>query len=289
MTKNAGGLRVLIAYVAAIVAAVVAGWLARAMHPWWIVAIADVAGTAVIFGFSRAYDNSSFYDAYWSVAPPLIGAYFVWEAGASPRLLLALVLVTAWAVRLTFNWWRRWDGLTHEDWRYVDLRDQTGRMYWAVSWLGLHLFPTVLVYLGCLPLWAAAESEVVLGVVDAVAVVVMGGAITIEAIADRQLFAHVAEGGGGVLDRGLWRWSRHPNYFGELALWWGVALFGVASGSREWFVFAGAVAMTGLFVFISIPMVERRSLARRGDAFRAYSARTSMLIPWPPKERDREA
>ncbi len=282
------GARVVLAYVAAALAAFVAGWFARALHPWWTVAIADGVATVVVFAFSRAHDNSSFYDAYWSVAPPLIGAYFGYVEGAPPRLLVAMVLVSVWAARLTYNWWRRWDGLTHEDWRYVDLRGQTGRLYWVVSLLGLHGFPTVLVYLGCLPLWAVARSDAPLGLLDAVAVVITAGAIAIEAIADQQLSDHVASGRADrILDDGLWGWSRHPNYFGELAFWWGIAAFAVAAGALEWSTFAGAVAMTGLFFGVSVPMVEKRSRARRGDAFRDYCARTSLLIPWPPKSLTR--
>lgn len=278
------GLRVLLAYVAAAVGAVVAGYLARDLHPWAVVAIADGVATVIVFAFSVAHDNSSFYDAYWSVAPPLIAAYFAYDATASPRFVLAVVLVTIWAARLTFNWWRRWDGLAHEDWRYVDLRAQTGRAYWLVSLLGLHGFPTVLVYFGCLPLWVVANGDAPLGPIDVAAVVVTGGAILIEAIADQQLRAHVLGGEADrILDRGLWRWSRHPNYFGELMFWWGIALFGFAAGSHAWFVYAGALGMTGLFVFVSVPMVEKRARERRGAAFAAYAARTSRLVPWPPR------
>jgi steroid 5-alpha reductase family enzyme len=117
---------------------------------------ADLLATLVVFGFSMTFDNSSFYDPYWSVAPPLIGLSLV-LCHAVPevpltRQVLVLGVVTAWGARLTWNWIRGWRGLGHEDFRYVDLRRQTGRAYPLVSLFGLHLMPTVTVFLGCLPL-----------------------------------------------------------------------------------------------------------------------------------------
>ena len=144
-----------IAYALAIAAAA-----ATLLQPWVALGdsvllralVADIVATLIIFGFSSAFANASFYDAYWSVAPPLLGGYFLLaqEAAIEVRSVLVLSLVCAWAIRLTDNWARGWRGLTHEDWRYVDLQVTTGRAWWLVNLLGIHLFPTALVFIGCI-------------------------------------------------------------------------------------------------------------------------------------------
>jgi steroid 5-alpha reductase family enzyme len=275
---------ILTAYALAFVAAFAVGWPIRQLHPFAVAGAADLAATIVVFLFSRIHRNSSVYDPYWSVAPLPLGIYFAARAGVvTPRTAIALVLLAVWGVRLTYNWWRRWDGLEHEDWRYVDLERKSGRFYWPVSFLGIHLFPTVLVFAGCLPLWAIATSRAPLGIADLFAVLFTTGAIAIEAIADRQLHRHAtSEHRSDILASGLWKLSRHPNYLGEISLWWGILFLALSAGSRVLWIAAGAIAMTMLFLFISIPMVEKRCLERRPD-YRAYAEKTSKLILWPPK------
>lgn len=283
-------LLVTMSYVLSMVAAVaVVRWLTPHVPggPFGLLFAADFASTCVVFAFSFAFVNSSFYDAYWSVAPLAIAPWFI-ALGPNanrPRQWLMLALVTAWGIRLTWNWARGWTGLHHEDWRYVRIREQTGRLYWPVSFLGIHMFPTVLVYLGCLPLWSSlVESSAPLGPLDAVATLVTGGAILIEGTADQQLRAFVLSKPekGTILRVGLWKYSRHPNYFGELSFWWGIALFAVATGPVRWWTFAGAGLMTALFVFISGPLLDKRSLDRR-PGYADHMKRTSMLIPFPPR------
>ena len=241
-----------------------------------------------MFVFSRAFDNSSFYDAYWSVAPATIALWLVFgvanASGLTLRQGVVLALVLLYAVRLTWNWARGWTGLGHEDWRYVDLRKKTGKLYWVVSLLGLHLMPTVMVYLGCLPLHSALVTGAAgFGVLDVLAAIVTLGAIVIEALADEQLraFRMKKREDGEICTAGLWGYSRHPNYFGEISFWGGLWLFGVAAGA-PWWAAAGIVAMIGLFVGVSIPLAEKRSIARRPH-FAEHQRKVSMLIPWFPK------
>ena len=117
----------------------------------WTSFAADVAATVVVFAFSRLLNNSSVYDAYWSVAPIALVGWWAWVLPGHPvRSWLVVGLVTLWGVRLTLNWATGWAGLHHEDWRYVDFR-RLGVWYWPLSLGGLHLFPTVQVFLGLLP------------------------------------------------------------------------------------------------------------------------------------------
>jgi steroid 5-alpha reductase family enzyme len=293
MDRSAAMTRVVIAYAVALVVAIVAAWAtARAGYESVVVqlAVADVAATLAVFGFSVRYDNSSFYDAYWSVIPVWLVSYLAWLGWADNQVPVRVILVAAlvwyWGVRLTHNWARGWTGLDHEDWRYVDMRKTTGKGYWLVSLLGLHMFPTVLVFLGCLPLFEVMLGPGrPLGWLDALAAVVTFGAVTIELLADNQLrdYALHRKRPGETMTEGLWGWSRHPNYFGEMMFWWGLWLFGVAAvGLEPWSMISGAVAISVLFNLISVPMIERRMLARR-PGYREIQARISRLMPWFPR------
>ncbi len=278
---------ILLAYVVALVAAFAAGYAVRGQHPLVVAAVADVVATVVIFVFSAIFDNSSFYDAYWSVAPIALGGFWVWAARDQDpntiRQVLVLGLVTLWGVRLTFNWARGWTGLGHEDWRYVDLRAKHGRAYWIVSFGGIHFFPTVLVFLGCLPLYVAVSGGMEpIGILDVVAALVTGFAIWLEATSDKQLrrFVLSKPPQEAMLESGLWAYSRHPNYLGEISFWFGVFLFGIASGLVYWWTAVGVVSMLLLFIFISIPMIEQRHLKRR-PAYAELMQRVPMLLPNP--------
>jgi steroid 5-alpha reductase family enzyme len=278
---------VVVAYTAGLLAAVVAGWAIRDRHPILVAAVADVVGTLVVFAFSVRHGNSSLYDPYWSVAPIPIAAW--WAAGAPGgpglRASLVLLLVTAWGVRLTANWVARWHGLADEDFRYVEIRARTGRLYWPASLVSIHLMPTAWVFLGLLPTWPALSGAGrPPGVLDAVAALVTAGAIAVETVADLQLrrFVRTRREPGAVLDTGLWRWSRHPNYFGEVAFWWGLWIFGVSADPSWAWTAVGPAAITLLFVLVSVPWMDRRMLARHPE-WAGHVRSTSALVPWPPR------
>ena len=275
------------AYVIAVAAAALL-LVAQAVPAPWDAFVADAIATIVVFAFSRAYGNSSFYDPYWSVIPPLLAAWWMWTHPPSlddPRAWLVTVLVWVWAIRLTANWAAHWGGLSHEDWRYPLVRARAGRHAFAADFLGIHFFPTVQVFLGCLPIYAVtSRAGQPLGWLDAVAALVTAGAIAIETIADLQLRAFIRKRQGGeFIQSGLWRWSRHPNYFGELSFWWGLMLFGLAATPAQWWwIVPGALTMTAMFVFASIPLMDQRSLQRR-PAYAEHMKRVSALVPLPPR------
>jgi steroid 5-alpha reductase family enzyme len=278
---------VAIAYAVALAVAMFAGLAAPVSHPLAVALVADLAATLAIFGWSVAYRNSSFYDAYWSVAPIPIALYWIAasDGAVGARQALVLLLVTVWGVRLTWNWARGWHGLTHEDWRYVDLQRQSGRAYWLVSLVGIHVMPTLWVFGGMLGVWAAVCAEgAPLGLLDALAAAVTAAAIALEAGADEQLRRYRASGPppGEFLKTGLWAWSRHPNYLGEMGFWWGLWLFGVAAAPRYWWTIVGPVAISLMFRFVSLPMIETRMRERR-PGFADWAARSSLVLPRPPR------
>lgn len=252
---------------------------------------ADFAGTVVVFAFSFFFNNSSFYDPYWSIIPIIIAIYFAWlgaDAGADTlRASLLLLLVAFWGIRLTFNWARGWLGLGHQDWRYIQLQARNGKWYWLVSFTGIHLFPTILVYLGCLSLYPAMSLPGnPLGWLDLLAFAYTLSAILLELVADEQLhrFLKNKKRPGETMAGGVWRYSRHPNYLGETAFWWGLFLFALAARPDYWWTIAGPVSITLLFHFISIPMTEKRMRERR-ENFESLVQTVPRWIPvfWPGK------
>ncbi len=249
----------------------------------WMLLIFDVVATLVIFAMSVPMRNSSLYDPYWSVLPPVLLAGMAMSTGGfSVRVAVVAVLVTAWAARLTWNWARGWTGFHHEDWRYVDLRRQTGPAWQLVNLTGIMLFPTLLVFAGCLSLWPVVTSDAPLGVFDVLAFGFTAGAIAIETVSDEQLraFRRSNPAQGEVLKTGLWAWSRHPNYLGELFFWVGLWMCGVAASPADalW-TSVGPISMAVLFVFISIPLIEKRMVTRR-PAYAEVKKRIPMLVPW---------
>jgi steroid 5-alpha reductase family enzyme len=283
--KAAGlGIVAAVYVVAAAVAWAVVSWAAGGRHPVEAFFYADLVATVVVFGGSMLLNNSSVYDPYWSVAPPLIagGWLLAGEGGSGARQGLVLVLLALWAVRLTANWATGWRGLAHEDWRYVQIREQTrGRLpWWLVTFTGIHLMPTLVVFLALLPAWPALHGYQGMGLIDLLALAVLLGSVILESVADRQLRGFVAWPGnaGKTVDIGLWRWSRHPNYLGEIGVWWGLWLFGLAADPSWWWTVVGPVAMVALFAVVSIPLMEKHNLARRPD-YAAYQKEVAALLP----------
>lgn len=272
--------RVALAYAAALVVALAAGWALRDRHPILVAAAADFAATLVVFGFSVGYGNSSLYDPYWSAAPLPIAIY--WTGAPGLRQLLILALVALWGVRLTGNWVARWRGIGDEDFRYQEIRRRTGRLYWPASLVSIHLMPTIWVFLGLLPLYPALARPNPITVLDVTALVVTAAAIAIEAAADRQLrvFLRTRRDPEAVLDKGLWARCRHPNYLGEVLFWWGLYLFGVAAEPAWAWSGVGPLSITLLFVFVSVPWMDRRLLLRH-PAWAQTMKSLPALLPWP--------
>ncbi len=273
-----------VAYATALVAAALTVALLPDVEPLWQAAWADVAATLVIFAFSRIFDNSSFYDAYWSVAPPVLIAFWWWTyGGLDLRVVIIAVLVLLWGVRLTHNWARGWHGLNHVDWRYVDLKAKTGVFYPLVDLFGIQMLPTALVFVGCVPLWMMlAEPSRALGWLDVLWIVIGFGALWLEFRADNVLRAFRLDpaSNGGVLRHDVWAWCRHPNYLGELGFWLALGLAGYAASGQP-LSGLGFVLMLGLFLVVSIPMIDKRQLANKPD-YEAYRREVPALIPWKP-------
>jgi len=257
-------------------------------HPILTALILDVIATVIIFGFSMVFNNSSFYDPYWSVAPIPIVVFWAWlmgeDGGNSIRLALIFALVLIWGGRLTLNWIQRWKGMKDEDWRYADFRKKFKGLYWVISFLGIHMFPTLIVFLGLLALYPALVlSDEPIGIMDIIAFLITLVAIAIETVSDKQLREYLKkEDRKPFLDTGIWKYSRHPNYFGEVLCWFGFFLFSAGLETFYWWTLAGPLAMIFLFAFISVPMMDRRMLKRK-EGYGEYMKKTPGFLLRKPK------
>jgi steroid 5-alpha reductase family enzyme len=285
---------VFFAYCLALCVTIWVGIITSPFHPLLITLFADLAATLVIFLISSIIKNTSLYDPYWNTAPLVIGLYFLLSPRGPKndniRYIIVLILVIIYSIRLTYNWLRGWGGLKHEDWRYMYYRSKMGKNFWLINLSGLQLMPTILVYLASISLYPAISlRKNSFNFLDIVAILITIGSILLETIADQQMhnFIKKRENSYQIINQGLWKYSRHPNYLGEILFWWGLFLFALASDLSFYWVVIGPILMTILFIFLSIPLIEKQKLEKRPD-FASYKRRVPMLIPWFPKNKGQE-
>lgn len=267
---------VLIAYVVATVVGVLV-YKKLSFPIAYSLLVADVVATIVVFAFGCIVGNASVYDPYWSVQPLVIGVAMFSTYGISPLSLLMFAVVFVWGVRLTGNWLHEFHDLTYQDWRYTMLAQKTKFFYPVVNFLGIHLVPTLVVW-GCvLPLVDAIVYRLELNVLSVVFVALGLGAVVLQTIADVQMHKFRKNRTSTFMRQGLWKYSRHPNYLGEICLWWCMALACVCAHPSMWYLCAGALANTLLFAFVSIPMADGRQSKKPG--WDAYKKQTRALLP----------
>ena len=246
--------------------------------PWWLsLLIADVAATVVTFIFSVIFGNASVYDPYWSVQPPVILIAFAIGKELTVLGVLLLIVVSFWAIRLTVNWAYTFANLNHQDWRYTMLKEKTGIFYPVINFVGIHMVPTLVVY-GCiLPAVWAVINGVNVNFGSVLFLCLALGAATMQGIADVQMHKFRKNRNASFIRIGLWKYSRHPNYLGEILMWWGVALSVICAAPNAWYLAVGALANTVLFFAVSIPMADGRQSRKEG--FVEYKKQTRMLLP----------
>lgn len=273
----------LLIYVVALVTVIFTWPYLPDVHILWKILMADVIGTVVVFIFSMIFNNSSMYDPYWSVQPFVIAAFLAWPIQDMGILgMIVLIMVLLYAIRLTLNFYRGWPGMSHEDWRYRNFRNGFPTLYWPISFLGIHLFPTIMVFLACMSLLQIYQgSGLELNVWFIVGLLTMILAVGLAYIADDQMkkFRNKAENKDKLMREGLWKHSRHPNYLGEILTWWGLFFFSLSAGYDQWWMIAGPLTVTLMFVGISIPLLEKREMERR-PGYAEYKKEVGMLFPF---------
>lgn len=246
---------------------------------WLKLLVADVIATVAIFIFSVIFDNSSMYDAYWSVQPIVIVLAFFIISPITIFSILALIAVLVWGIRLTVNWIYTFDNLKWEDWRYKMYRQKMGKLYWPVSFLGIHMVPTLVVYGAIIPVVYGIVSVPTANPATYIFFVLAILSAVLQGTADIQMHKYRKNRATPFIRTGLWKHSRHPNYLGEITMWWSMGLMATITMNEPiYYIFlVGALANTLLFLFISIPMADKRQSRKEG--FEQYKKETFMLLP----------
>lgn len=245
---------------------------------WWLnLLLADIAATIITFIFSLILKNSSVYDAYWSVQPIVI--LICYSIGKNLGLLqiLLLVAVCFWGIRLTANWAYTFTDFTYQDWRYVMLKEKTGIFYPVINFIGIHLVPTLVVYACTIPAVYAIVNNLTANIGSILFILLSIFAASLQGIADIQMHKYRKNRTTPFNRNGLWKNSRHPNYLGEILMWWGIGFAVVVTDFNLWWLLLGALLNTLLFSFVSIPMAEKRQSRKEG--FLEYKKETRFLLP----------
>ena len=250
--------------------------------PFWAkLLIADAVCTVFVFIFSMIFKNASVYDPYWSVQPIVIVVFFACGHMITLPSLLILISIIYWGIRLTGNWAYTFGGLKHQDWRYTKFENESGKIYPLINLAGIHLMPTLIVYLCTLPAVFVIRNELSANAGSVIGMAVCIGAATLQLFSDVQMQRYRKSGEHGLIRTGLWKYARHPNYLGEILMWWGVGIQAVSVMPDHWYLLAGALANTIMFFAVSIPLADKRQSQKPGYA--EYKAATRSLLPIPKK------
>lgn len=232
--------------------------------------------------------NASIVDIFWGLGFVLVNAFYVLMSGdLNARKILVLVLVSTWGIRLTI--YLAWRNIGKgEDFRYQEFRRKYGpKRYWWFSFFQTFLLQGILIMIVSLPLLGihASDSAGELKVLDYIGIIVWIIGFSFEAGGDFQLsrFKTDITNKGKVLSTGFWKYTRHPNYFGDSAVWWAFAIFSIAAGS--YWQIIGSVIMTLLIIKISGVALLEKTLNNTKPQYREYIQKTSSFFPWFPKNK----
>ena len=249
---------------------------------WLSLLLSDITVTVFVFIFSLVFKNASVYDPYWSVQPMVIVLYFACYYKLTAAAILLLISVFYWGIRLTGNWAYTFGGLNCQDWRYTKFENEKGRLYPLINFTGIHMMPTLIVYLCTLPAVFVIRKEMQANIGSYIGTAVCICAATLQLIADTQMHKYRKSSEHGLIRTGLWKYARHPNYLGEILMWWGIGIQAVSVMPQYWWLFAGAVSNTVMFFTVSIPLADKRQSQKPGYA--EYKASTRGLLPITKKK-----
>ncbi|NCO18858.1 MAG: DUF1295 domain-containing protein [Gammaproteobacteria bacterium] len=250
----------------------------------FIAIVSCLAVMTVLWLWQRRSGRADWVDVAWSL---MIGVqallYAAMGDGSTEKRILVVLVAGSWSFRLTRHLWQRVGGHAQEDGRYQAMREHWGER--ASFWLfGFFMLQALLAWLFALPAWVVAnDPSPALDTWAIAGVAVWLISLTGESIADRQLaaFRSDPENRGKVCTVGLWRYSRHPNYFFEWLHWFSYPLVAIGA-PQAWITWLGpALMLLFLYRFSGIPYAEQQALKSRGEAYREYQRTTSAFIPWP--------
>jgi len=241
----------------------------------------------ILWIWSVLIKNVSIVDIFWGVGFVIVNAFYVFMSGElDPRKILILILVSLWGLRLAIYLAFRNIG-KGEDFRYQEFRRNYGpKRYWWLSFFQAFLLQGVLILIVSLPFLGVHSSSNTgeLKLLDYIGVGVWLIGFTFEAGGDYQLarFKRDVKNKGKVLSTGFWKYTRHPNYFGDSAVWWAYAIFSIAAGS--YWQIVGSIIMTLLILKISGVSLLEKTLKETKPQYRDYIKKTNSFLPWFPKK-----
>lgn len=248
----------------------------------------NVITTVFVWMTSLILKSASIYDPYWSVQPLcvylLLLIYFNnWNLGT----ILLLIALAFYSIRLTVNFAIGFNDIHYIDWRYKQLKEKSGIFFQFVNLFGICMMPTLLVYLATIPLIIASYSMEAFHPIQILGLSIIVIGTLLELISDIQMkqFIKTRTDRCQIIDRGLWKYSRHPNYLGEIMIWYGVAFTVILPTFTYWYYFIGAILITLLFIFISIPLEEKHMKTYKPN-FDLYKQSTSPLFIWLKKNKN---
>jgi len=242
---------------------------------------------ALLWVISIILKNVSIVDLFWGLGFVLSAAfYFLKTGGPEPRKTILLIMVALWGLRLSsyLTWRNTGKG---EDFRYREFRKKYGEnRYWWISFFQTFLLQGVLMWLISAPLLGAQITghDKPLGILDFSGIVLWITGFAFEAGGDWQLarFRSDSSNKGKVLNTGFWRYTRHPNYFGDSAVWWGYGMLCLSAGSI--LPVLGSILMTALIIKVSGVALLEKSLKEEKPQYKEYIEKTSAFLPWFPKK-----
>jgi steroid 5-alpha reductase family enzyme len=244
-----------------------------------------LSASLLLWLLSLRLRNAGIADIFWG--PGIAGVVDIaaWTGGGSgTRASAVLLLVNLWAFRLAAHLWGR--QAKKEDRRYAEMRQHFGRNWWWLSLIQVFLLQAILIWFIPAPLVAALlYSHMPMGWMDYLGIGLAAAGLVFEALADSQLAAFRADPDNRrmVLDRGLWAWSRHPNYFGEVLMWWGFFLIGYGASHQVWLLLAPLLVTALLLKVTGIAPMEAGIGARR-PGYADYRRRVSAFVPLKPRK-----
>ncbi len=241
-----------------------------------------VCAMILLWLISLRLKDASIVDIFWGLGFVLIAWVTFGLSSGGTRAAVLATLTTLWGVRLAvyLAWRNHGKG---EDPRYVAMRDHHGDSFWWVSLITVFGLQGGVMWLVSLPVQVGQTVVSPMGMLSYAGIAIWGIGFLFESIGDYQLakFKSAPHSDRKVMDQGLWRYTRHPNYFGNAMIWWG--LFVVAVSSSTLWLVVSPLLMTFLLLKVSGVALLERSLASRSEEYRDYVLRTSAFIPWPPR------
>ena len=254
------------------------------INPIYLYSLLAILGNFVLFyiiGMVR--NNNTYVDIGWGLGFIIAAGVSYILGGMTCPAKIATALVTVWGTRLSIHLGSRVIG-SEEDYRYQEMREKWDHFY-INSFFRIYMVQAVLQALVVVSVIAINSLRIA-----ATGPLVYAGAAVwllgffFESVGDHQLKRFLEKGEGGVMDQGLWKYTRHPNYFGESVQWWGIFVIAAGAGAGLWTVIS-PVTITFLLLFVSgVPMLEEKMM--EDPEYREYAERTSKFIPWFPEEKE---